>query len=218
MTITFSMTAGDLVPRAMQRRRCLGLGRTPTAHEMAYGLERLNLLLKPLARYEGTQWAVEDTTATITGGSGSVTLAVRPGRIVSVGLVLSATNERPLAEWEMGQYDVLPNKAAVGDPTIYVVRELVAATTLRVWPVPATNKTLNVRYVRVPEDVTQAAAVDVPQDWLEDLETLLAWRMDAFANGNPELPALGERAERTMKDRARPASYFFESDCGGCYA
>jgi hypothetical protein len=213
LTITFSLTAGELVKRAMQRRRCLGLGREPKAPEMDYGLERLNLILKPLARYEGTQWAVEDTTAAITAGNGTVTLATRPGRIVSVGLALSATNERPLAEWEMGEYDVLPNKIAVGDPVAFVVRELVAATTLRVWPVPSVNRTLNIRYIRVPEDVTQAAAVDVPQDWLEDLETLLAWRLDAFANGNPELPALGERAERMMKDRARPASYTFESDC-----
>jgi hypothetical protein len=213
MTITFTLSAGELVTRAMQRRRCLALGRTPNAAEMDYGLERLNMLLKPLARYEGTQWAVEDTTAAITAGNGTVTLAIRPGRIVSVGLALSATNERPLAEWEMGQYDVLPNKAAIGDPTVYIVRELVAATTLRVWPVPSVNRTLNIRYVRVPEDVAQAASVDVPQDWLEDLETVLAWRLDAFANNNPELSALGERAERTMKDRARPASYFFESDC-----
>jgi hypothetical protein len=62
--------------------------------------------------------------------------------------------------------------------------------------------------------VVQASAVDVPQDWLEDIETVLAWRLDVFANGNPDLPALGERAERMMKDRARPSSYFFESECG----
>lgn len=213
MTITFTMTAGELVTRAMQRRRCLALGRTPTAAEMTYGLERLNLLLKPLARYEGTQWAVEETTATVTADDPDVTLATRPGRVVSVGLALSATNERQLAEWEVGQYDVLPNKIATGDPVAYVVRELSAGTSLRVWPVPSVNRTLNIRYVRVPDDVAQASAVDVPQDWLEDLETVLAWRLDAFANGNPELPALGERAERMIRDRARPASYFFEPDC-----
>lgn len=213
MTITATLTAGELVARAMQRRRCLALGRTPTAAELEYGLERLNLLLKPLARYEGTQWAVEDTTATITAGNGTVTLATRPGRIVSVGLALSATNERPLAEWEMGDYDVLPNKAAVGDPVAYVVRELVATTTLRVWPVPSVNRTLNIRYVRVPEDVTQAAAVDVPQDWLEDLETVLADSLDVFANGNPDLPGKAAHARRMMEDRARPDSYTFESDC-----
>lgn len=213
MTITFTLTAGELVTRAMQRRRCLALGRSPTAHEMAYGLERLNLILKPLARYEGTQWAVEDTTATITAGNGTVTLATRPGRIVSIGLALSSTNERPLAEWEMGQYDSLPNKIAVGDPTIFVVRELAAATTLRVWPVPSVNRTLNIRYVRVPDDVVQASSVDVPQDWLEDLETVLADSLDVFASGNPDLPARAAYARRMMEDRARPGSYFFEPDC-----
>ena len=213
MTITFTMTAGELVARAMQNRRCLALGRTPTGAEMAYGLERLNLLLKPLARYQGTQWAAEETTATVTAGNANVTLAVRPGSIVSVGLVVSATNERPLAEWEIGQYDVLPNKAAVGDPVAYVVRETSASTTLRVWPVPSANKTLNIRYIRVPEDVAQASAVDVPQDWLEDIEWVLAGRLFAFANGNPDLPALAAIAERRLFDRARPDSYFFEPDC-----
>jgi hypothetical protein len=213
MAITFSMTAGELVTRAMQNRRVLALGRNPTPAEMAYGLERLNLLLKPLGRYEGTQWAAEETTATVTGGSANVTLATRPASIVSVGLVVSSTYERPLAHWEIGQYDVLPNKASVGDPVAFIVRETSAGVSLRVWPVPATNKTLNIRYVRVPDDVVQSTAVDVPQDWLEDIEAALAGRLTAFANGNPELPGMAVAAERRLYDRARPDSYFFESDC-----
>ena len=213
MTITFTMTAGDLVTRAMQNRRCLALGRTPTAAEMAYGLERLNLLLKPLARYEGTQWAADEATATVTAGNANVTLSPRPGRVVSVGLVLSATNERPLARWEIGQYDVLPNKASVGDPTLYVVRETTAGVSLRVWPVPSANRTLNYRYIRVPDDVEQATAVDVPQDWLQDIENVLADDLTAFANGNPDLPGKAAYSRRLMEDRARPDSYFFEPDC-----
>lgn len=210
MAIDFTMTAGELVTRAMQTRRCLALGRTPTAAEMAYGLERLNLILKPLARHEGTQWVTEEATATITAGNADVTLTPRPGRVVSVGLSLSATNERPLAEWEAGQLDVIPNKAAVGDPVAYVVRETSAGVSLRVWPVPAVNRTLKYRYVRVPEDVEQASTVDVPQDWLGDLETLLAYKLTVFANGNPELATDGPVAERLMQDRARPDSYFLE--------
>jgi hypothetical protein len=213
LTITFTMTAGELVTRAMQRRRCLALGRSPTAHEMTYGLERLNLILKPLGRYEGTQWAPEEATATITAGNPTVALTPKPANVVSVRLILSATNERTLARWEGGQYDSLPNKTSVGDPTIYVERETSAGVSLVFWPVPSANRTVKYRYIRVPEDVAQASAIDVPQDWLEDIETVLAWRLDAFANGNPELPALGERAERLMRDRARPDSYFFEPDC-----
>lgn len=210
MAIGFTLTAGELVTRAMQTRRALALGRSPTAAEMEYGLERLNLILKPLARYEGTQWVAEEATATITAGNPNVTLSPRPGRVVSVGLALSATNERPLAEWEAGQYDVLPNKASVGDPVAYVVRETPSGVTLRVWPTPGANRTLKYRYIRVPEDVEQESPLDVPQDWLGDIETILADDMSAFANGNPDLPMKAAVARRLMEDRARPRSYFME--------
>lgn len=210
MAIDFTMTAGELVTRAMQTRRCLALGRTPTATEMTYGLERLNLILKPLARYEGTQWATDEGTATITAGDADVALTPRPGRVVSVGLVLSASNERPLTEWEGGEYDVLPNKASVGDPVAYTVRETTAGVSLRFWPVPGANRTINYRYIRVPDDVAQASPVDVPQDWLADIETVLADDLAAFANGNPDLPTKAAIARRMMEDRARPSSYFME--------
>jgi hypothetical protein len=210
MAIDFTMTAGDLVTRAMQTRRCLALGRTPSSTEMTYGLERLNLLLKPLARYEGTQWVTDEDTATITAGDPDVELDPRPGRVVSVGLSLSATNERPLVEWEAGQFDALPNKISVGDPVAYVVREAAAGVTLRVWPVPSVNRTLKYRYIRVPEDVERTEALDVPQDWLADIELVLADDLSAFANGNPDLPAKAAFARRMMQDRARPRSYFLE--------
>lgn len=213
MTIAFSMTAGELVARAMQKRRCLALGRTPNSAEMDYGLERLDQMLKKLAADGSIPWAAEETTATTTGGNANVTLAVRPAEVVSVGLVLSATNERPLARWEIGQYDTLPNKATVGDPVAYVVRELSAALGLRIWPVPATSKTLNVRYVRVPDDVAQATALDLPQRYIGEMETALAWKLDVFANGNPDLPGEAARAEAWLIDQGRPDSYFFEPDC-----
>lgn len=215
MATDFTMTAGELVTRAMQTRRCLALGRTPTATEMAYGLERLNHILKPLARYEGTQWATEEATATITAGDSDVLLTPRPGRVVSVGLVLSSTNERPLAEWLNGEYDVLPNKSSVGDPVAYTVREAADGTTLRVWPVPSQDRTLNYRFIRVPDDVAQASTLDVPQDWLGDIEVVLADDLSAFANNNPDLPVKAAIARRLMQDRARPASYFLEP-WGGC--
>lgn len=213
MAITFTMSAGDLVTRAMQNRRVLALGRSPTAAEMEYGLERLNQLLKSLAADNAIPWAAEETTATVTAGDPDVTLSPKPSSIVSVGLVVSATNERPLAPWEMGQYDVLPNKASVGNPTIYVVRELAGGTTLRVWPVPSTNQTLHIRYVRVPDDVVQADPVDLPQEWIEGIEYMLAIRLTAFANGNEDLPAAAAYHEMRLKDLSRPDSYSFEADC-----
>jgi len=213
MTITFTMTAGELVTQAMNDRQVLAGGRTPTAWEMSYGLSKLNQLLKTLAADQVTPWAATEATATITGGDPDVTLSPRPAEVISVGLVVSATNERPLARWEIGQYDVLPNKAAVGDPVAYIVREVSAGIDLRVWPVPATNKTLNYRYVAVPEDVAQASAVDLPQRYIGDIQLMLAVRLTTFQNHNPDLPALAALAERRVYDAARPGSYFFEPAC-----
>lgn len=213
MSITFTMSAGELVTRAMQRRRCLALGRTPNAAEMTYGLERLNQMLKQLAADGSFPWAVEEGTATITAGDPDVLLTPRPAQVISVGHVLSATNERALGMWEIGQYDVLPNKASVGNPTAYVVRETDDGVTLRFWPVPSTNQTINYRYVRVPDDVAQASAIDLPQRYIGPIETALAWRLDVFANGNPDLPGEAARAEAWLIDQGRPDSYFLEPAC-----
>lgn len=213
MTIAFSMSAGELVKRAMQRRRCLALGRTPNSAEMEYGLERLNQILKQLAADGSFPWAVEEGTATITAGDPDVLLDPRPAEVISVGHALSATNERPLSRWEIGQYDVLPNKETVGNPNAYVVRETDDGVTLRFWPVPTTNQTINYRYVRVPEDVAQASALDLPQRYIGPMEAFLAWKLDVFANGNPDLAGEAARAEAWLIDQGRPDSYFFEPDC-----
>lgn len=213
MTITFSMTAGELVTRAMQARRCLALGRNPTAAEMDYGLERLNQMLKALAAIGSIPWAAEEATATITANDPDVDLTPIPAEVVSVGLVVSASYERPLFRWEIGKYDSLINKVQSGEPTVYIVRETDAGIGLRVWPVPTTNKTLNYRYVRIPEDVTQASALDLPQRYIGPIENALAGRLTVFSNSNPDLAAYAEQSERWLLDQARPDSYFFEPDC-----
>ena len=212
MSITFSMTAGELVTRAMQARRCLALGRSPTAAEMTYGLERLNQMLKGLAAVGAIPWAAEEATAAITANDPDVTLVPVPAEVVSVGLVVSSSYERPLFRWEIGKYDSLINKTQSGDPTVYIVRETDTGVGLRVWPVPTANKTLNYRYVRIPEDVAQASAMDLPQRYIGPIENALAGRLTVFANANPDLGTLAAQAEAWLLDQARPDSYFFEPD------
>ena len=213
MTISFTMTAGDLVTRAMQARRCLALGRTPTAAEGEYGLQRLDQLLKSLAEDKVIPWAVTDATGTILAATADLLLSPTPAEVVSVSLVVSATHHRPLYEWEIGEYDALVNKALVGQPTCYVVREEAAGVTLRFWPVPAANTGITYRYVRIPEDVETSTAIDLPQAWLEAIEVMLAVRLTAFANGNPDLPAMAAYHETRIRDLSRPATYQFEPSC-----
>lgn len=213
MTITFSMTAGEIVKRAMQARRVLALGRSPTAQEQDYGLERLNQMLKTLAADSVGPWAEVETTATITANVAEAVLSPRPADVISASLVVSATNHRLLYRWEPERYKELPNKTASGEPTIYTLRRTTAATYMRVWPVPTANRTINYSYIRVIEDVAAATALDVPQDWTEAVEMMLAIRLTAFANNNPDLPGLAAMHERRLYDQSRPDSYSFEADC-----
>lgn len=213
MTIAFTMTGLDLITAAMQARRVLALGRVPTAAESAYGIKTLNQMLKTMAGDGVGPWADEEATATITANVAEVALSPRPADVLSVHLAISSTNYRPLYRWEADQYAQLPNPTSSGSPTVYTLRQTISDTYLRVWPIPTSNMTVNYRYVRVLEDVAADAAIDVPQDWIGDIEAMLAIRLTAFANNNPDLPTLAAIAERRLYDKARPDSYTFEADC-----
>lgn len=213
MSISFTMTARDLVTRAMQARRCLAIGREPTAAEITYGLERLNQLLKTLAG-DGIGPEME-TTATITANVAEVALSPRPADIINASLEVSSTNHRLLTRWEPERYRELPNQAQVGEPTVYTLRHTPTVTYLRVWPIPNADRTIHYSYVRTFEDVEASTPLDVPQEWFEAIEAMLAIRLTAFANSNPDLVGLAQMGERRLYDWSRPDTYTFQ---GGCCA
>ena len=62
-------------------------------------------------------------------------------------------------------------------------------------------------------NITSTLLTRMPQDWLQDIEWVLADDLTAFANNNPDLPGRAAIARRMMEDRARPRSYFMEPDC-----
>jgi hypothetical protein len=118
---------------------------------------------------------------------------------------------------ERARYYELPNPAQTGTPLGYYVSGQLAGDTMYVWPVPTEDTTLYADYVRVPETVTDASeTVDVPQRYQEALYANLAVRCAGMFNVEPgaELVMRAQRLEREMLDAERPASYFFEADCG----
>ncbi len=205
----WSLTARDLITAALQENAIVGLGREPTSAEMTACLLRLNGMLKswmPGAFHETTG------TVTITGGDASGVLAAGIKRIINARLELTST-ERQLHEWNRDDYLSLPNKASVGDPTIFYQARQLAGITLYIWPVPATNKTLHIDYERVPETVTDLnQTVDFPEEYHEALYANLALRCAGLFGVEPggELIARAQRLEREMLDAERPESYTFE--------
>jgi hypothetical protein len=135
--------------------------------------------------------------------------------VTEARVVISATNERPLSEWENADYARLPNKAAVGTPTIYSLRYTPAAATMRVWPVPSTTTTVKYGYARTIDDVTlTSSAVDVPQEWLETVVFCLAERLigsfgvdDVNPRAAARVTAKANELYLKLSDFSRPAYY-----------
>lgn len=215
MTISFSMTARDIVTRAMRHRKALAIGQQPTAAELDYGVQTLNLILKRLAAKGVSPWIDTDGSATVTANVASVVLSPRPINVLEARLSVSPTYQRPMTMWEQGEYATLPNPLQSGEPLIYSLRFSPTDVTMRVWPVPTANRTILYSYQRVIEDVVNpTAALDLPQAWADAIVKMLASDLGVFG-GDPmhiaKIDAEAAIAETELLDFDRPDSYFLEA-------
>lgn len=213
MTITFSMTARDVVIRAMRHRKILAIRQQPAAAELEYGIETLNLILKRLAAKGVSPWIDVDGSVVIPADTVSVALSPRPIDVLEARLSVSPTYQRTLTRWEQGDYATLPNPLQRGDPLIYSLRFAPDGVTMRVWPVPVADRTIAYSYQRVIEDVDANTALDVPQMWQDAVVRMLAAALDSFG-GDPmhiaKLESDAVVAESELLDFDRPSSYFIE--------
>lgn len=211
MTITFSQTARDVVTLAYEDRAIARRDKV-TAHELQYGLDKLNLILKHLAAAGDLPWTDAETTATIPAGTSTVTLNPRPTGVFEARLQVTATYQRPLTRWSNGEYDEIPNKAQPGEPLAYEILETPTAMQMRVWPVPSTAATVVYSYQRVIEDVAANTPLNVPQRWLMAIGKVLQAELTRFGPVPDKIENAAAQAMRQMLDYDRPESYMIEAD------
>jgi hypothetical protein len=213
------LTAEDIVTQAMVELGALNSGGTPEGEEMEDGILRLNAMLRTW-QGEGNLFRERTGTLVIPAGTASGTLPADVRDVSSVRHVVSPTYNRPLAEWNRGQFYALPNRIAVGNPTVYYVGRSNGGLTITVWPVPSTDATLELDYSGVAETVTDPSeTVDVPEEWQEALILGLASRMASMFGQTRSDPGTVARIDQKaavlyqrLLDRDRPNSYFFEPD------
>jgi len=205
----WSLTARDVVQQAMAQLGVTDLGEDPDASELTYALFQLNGLIKS---WQGGLHLETTGTVTIPAASPSGELAADVQEIISARH--SGTFERQLQRFGRDDYMILPNKAAIGEPTAFYVSNQRDATVMYVWPVPSAQTVLTIDYRRKPETITSASeTVDFPEEYHETLIANLAVRlMGRFGDGINQLTVseLTQRAERLrvlMEDQERPASY-----------
>ena len=220
---SFEWTAGDLIKSAMVELGVLSLGDEPDSDEYAEAVRRLNGFLKYLAT-KGAMFRDSTGTVTITGGTGAATLDSAIRDVSSVRHVVSATNYRQLMPWNRSQYYAMPNRAAVGNPSIYFINKTTTGNEIRIWPVPAADITLHIDYSRGAEVVTAPdETLDVPEDWHDAMLYNLASRLASMFGADRIDTVKLQRVERSaaetlnaMLDADRPDSYFMHPWNGYC--
>lgn len=219
---TSGITAFDLSAREMCRQAAVELGVISAGEQLESSetddmLVRFNMMLKTWAT-EGNLFREASGTVTVPAATGAGTLPASVRDIISVRHVVSATNSRQLQKWNRSQYYQLPNRAAVGNPTIYYATQGLSQDALYVWPVPAADINLHLDYYRSAEIITDLAqTVDIPQDWAEAAIFGLAARCaNMFGATRMDQATVGRVTQmagglyQRLLDQDRPDSYYFE--------
>lgn len=182
-TVSFNMTALELVEKAFSRLGKNSEGRSLSARMWTDGLSSLNLLLKgPLGVTEHL-WTKTERSVTLIEDTASYALTPKPGRVLSVRRRLTSGDtitDVPLAELSRQEYFDLSNKTtAPSVPTGWYYDPQSTTGTLYVYPVPdedgATDNTLQLTYLRRIEDMSSTGDdLDMPQEWLDAVVWMLA--------------------------------------------
>jgi hypothetical protein len=216
---SWPLTAGEIVAQATYELGAYSAGETPSGEDMEDGLLRLNGMLNYWSG-EGNLYREETGTLVIAAATASGTLPEGVKQVSSVRHVVSTTNHRQLVSWERAQFYMLPNRIAVGSPSIYYVGKTLSGLTINLWPVSSTSITLAIDYGRAVETVTDPAeTLDVPQDWQEAIIQGLASRMANMFGATKTDPSTVSRIDsraaalyQRLLDRDRPDAYHFEPD------
>jgi len=217
-SITELLTARVFVTQALSLITVLGGGETPSADDAAQGLTQLQWMLKSWQADGCNLWREEEETIVFPAATATVTLDPRVMDVQEARAEISPTFQRILDRWERGEYIVLPNKSAAGQPTIFYFRRLRDSVTLTLWPVPTTEINIFCTTARVIEDVTDLDQnVDVPQEWSETVTYNLAARLlDTFGitETRPVLAASIASKAASLYDKLsgfdRPSAVFLQ--------
>lgn len=220
-TTVLELTAGDACKSAAVELGAIGVADELEDSEREEMFRRFNSMLN--------SWAVEanlfremTATLTITSATGAASLPSDVRDVNSVRHIVSSTNKRLLTPWNRDQYMSLPNRATVGNPTIYYYGQGAETDALRIWPVPAADITLELDYSRRAYSITASEeTIDVPQEWHEAVWMGLASRCASMFGATRIDPATVQRVDgraeylyQRMLDADRPDSYFFEPYAG----
>jgi len=221
-SINFSLTAGDIITRALRAINEVDKNATPTADQTAAGMEALNLMLKSWQVDGPNIWRYDDAELEPEPDCEVYTLTPRPYSIDTVRFKDTGDSETPMTRLTRQEYFEIPNKAAQGRPTSYYFENLRDSAKLYIWPVlsSVTTETIKYSHQNIVEDVDSTANnLDIRQEGLETVFYALSDRLADFYNvTGKDIDKITLRAESLVSDWMaddRDGSIFFEPDRQG---
>lgn len=179
--------------------------------------EDLNAALTAF-RQMGRTWANEgvnlwrSTVVAIAWPAATATQTTAADDVTELRLTY-AGGSRPLQRMSLEEYDRLPDKAAVGEPLMFVLTTTVAGKSITLWPVPSGAVSLYARLVRRPDDATVDGEPDVPPQHEEavvyNLAARICTRYGRTGQRVGEIRADAERFYTAMKGADREKSVRF---------
>lgn len=217
-------TASDFAHSAARELGAIAMGDELEASEYEEMERRLNGMLQSWAT-KANLFREATAQLTLVGGTGAATLPANVRDVMTARHIVSTTYKRALAKWNRDQFYGLPNRIAIGNPTVFYYSQQIDGDQIRVWPVPAADITLELDYSRVPFVVTAPdETLDIPQDWYEAALYGLAARSVGIFGTTKLDPTNVQRVEglaanfyQQALDADRPDSYYMEADSAyGC--
>lgn len=199
-TITFNLTAQQLIDTALKKITVLGEGETSSGDQYTDAQVILNLMLHSWSMGGPNLWTMTEATAImLVSGTQEYTLSPRPRSVMNMRFAIDGVEQYPLSEWDRQDWDRFPMKTQTGNPLKFVLDRQRTATTVKFWPVPSFGSgtyTVPYSFERVWSDVSAPAQdVDVPQEWLETVVMNLAARLaDDYRLSGPIIDRVRERA------------------------
>lgn len=212
-TTTFSLTAQQVITRALRRINVLGEGEAPTADQAEDARIELNLMLKTWQLDGVSLWRTTTQSVTPVNGTASYTLSPRFRTLQDV-LWRDSDTDRRLTQMTRAEYEDLSAKTATGAPVKFYHDRQRSTSVITLWPVPTgvTTQTLRVVGERIIEDVAAVGDdLDAPQEYLDAVIYALAARLSGlYGVENPRVDALAESLyARLAGDDREPSVYFF---------
>jgi hypothetical protein len=197
MATSYTRTREQVRDMVLRKLRVLGVDRTASADEAEIIYEALDLRLKELHRL-GVLWWKVSAAYTDVALTANVATATAPVDMLypETVFIRYSDNDYPVSIIDHRAYQEIGTKSDKGRPE----KVLIAAGTMRFYPVPDSNYTAKLTYQKIIDDSAASTAPDVPVQLMRWLKDLIAYDTgDDFRVPEPRMIRFEREAEKAER-------------------